>query len=332
LFTVVSADSAGIFPAKAAADVAGVRGGSAKEDVSDYILNIDPTETPLLSILKKGKATATTHEWLTDTLATRAENAKKEGAVWSTDSISGRTRLSNPCQIASRVYEVTGTMQAITQYGISKELAYQAVKKMKELKGDVNFDLWVNASASHGDTADLTGAARQTDGYKSMVMGQTTLLTGSTAAAITLAKLTGDTAERNFNEVLADLYTQGTKANIAFMLPNAKRQVSVWSGVSTRHFDISERTLNVVIDYYHSDFGIIQIMMDRDVPALGTDAGLTPLIYAGDFSNSKVAYLRPFQSEKIPMVKDSEAGYVLVEYANEYGHPESFGYMVGLSA
>jgi len=332
LFSVIAVEAYGATPGKMAADVAGVRGGSMKEDISDYILNIDPTETPLLSILKKGKATATTHEWLTDTLDTRATNVKLEGQVWSTDTLAGRTRISNPCQISSRVYEVTGTMQVVTQYGISKELAYQAVKKMKELKGDVNFDLWNNASAAMGDSATISGTARETDGYKAMVMAQTSLLTGSTAAAITVAALTGNAAERNFNQVLSDMYTQGSKANIAFMLPAAKRNVSVWTGVSTRHFDISERTLNVVIDYYHSDFGIIQFMMDRDIPVLGIDTTLSPLIYAGNFSDSKVAYLRPFQTQKIPMVKDAEAGYVLVEYCNEYGHPENFGYLVGLTA
>lgn len=331
MFDVITVDSASAFPAKAATDVSGVRGGSAKEDVSDWILNIDPTETPLLSMLKKTKATATTHEWLTDSLATFATNVKKEGVIFATDSISGRTRYSNPCQISHRTYEVTGTMQAITQYGLGKELAYQAVKKMKELKGDVNVDLWANASATHGDTADLTGAGRETEGYKEMVMAQSTKLTGN-VATITNALLTGDTAERAFNLVLQDIYTNGPKPNIAFMVPADKRQVSVWSGVSTRQFDITQKTLTVAIDYYLSDFGLMQFMMDRNFPARATDAGLEPMIMAGDWSNAKVAYLRPFQTAKIDTPKDSEAGYVLVEYANEYGHPGSYGYLVGISA
>ena len=39
-----------------------------REDLLDVIVNISPTETPMLSGFKKSKAKATLHEWLTDTL------------------------------------------------------------------------------------------------------------------------------------------------------------------------------------------------------------------------------------------------------------------------
>lgn len=41
----------------------------AREDLSDVIYNISPTETPFLNSVGKTKATAVYHEWQKDSLA-----------------------------------------------------------------------------------------------------------------------------------------------------------------------------------------------------------------------------------------------------------------------
>ena len=40
-----------------------------REDLSDVIYNISPTDTPFMSSIGKTKATAVYHEWQTDSLA-----------------------------------------------------------------------------------------------------------------------------------------------------------------------------------------------------------------------------------------------------------------------
>jgi hypothetical protein len=40
-----------------------------REDLSDIIYNISPTDTPLMSSIGKTKATAVYHEWQVDSLA-----------------------------------------------------------------------------------------------------------------------------------------------------------------------------------------------------------------------------------------------------------------------
>ena len=37
-----------------------------REDLSDMIFDVSPDETPVLSMMKKGKAKNTLHEWQTD--------------------------------------------------------------------------------------------------------------------------------------------------------------------------------------------------------------------------------------------------------------------------
>lgn len=46
-----------------------------REDLSDIIDMISPTETPFYSMLKKSKCSARFYEWQTDALAAAANNA-----------------------------------------------------------------------------------------------------------------------------------------------------------------------------------------------------------------------------------------------------------------
>ena len=51
-----------------------------REDLSDMIYRIDPTDTPFMSAAEKEKATAVNHEWQTQALAPASSaNAQLEG-------------------------------------------------------------------------------------------------------------------------------------------------------------------------------------------------------------------------------------------------------------
>jgi len=272
-------------------------------------------ETPLLTISKKKQANATYHEWLSDSLTAAATNEQVEGALYATRTMVAKTRYSNYCQISFVAYEVSKTQEAVSKAGLKSEIAYQAVKAMKEIKRDVNTDLWQNVSAAQDTGANTS--ARAIDGLSHVIPSAHT---GD--AGYALAAMTGDACEESFNAVLNDIYDGGPKSNMAFMLPAVKRKVSKWTGVATKYFNQEERRLINVLSYYESDFGTIQFIMDRQMPAYadGADA-----IVAGDFTNCAVAYLRPFTNERVAVPKSSHAGVVEVEYTLEYGHPGSYG-------
>jgi len=59
-----------------------------REDLSDVIYNIDPTETPFISGVDKIKASATFHEWQTQALdAVNSTNSVLEGDDAATDTL-----------------------------------------------------------------------------------------------------------------------------------------------------------------------------------------------------------------------------------------------------
>jgi len=49
--------------------------GGNREDLSDILFDVSPTETPFITAIGKNKATATSHDWLTDELEAPADNA-----------------------------------------------------------------------------------------------------------------------------------------------------------------------------------------------------------------------------------------------------------------
>src|SRR6266436_2669875 len=105
-----------------------------REDLSDVIYRIDPTDTPFMTAIEREKADAVNHEWQTQALAAAdTSNAQLEGDDATTNATTPTVRLGNICQISDKVARVTGTQQAVDHAGRDDELAYQEMLKGLEL-------------------------------------------------------------------------------------------------------------------------------------------------------------------------------------------------------
>src|SRR5437764_1603352 len=95
-----------------------------REDLSDVIYRIDPTDTPFMTGCEREKASAVNHEWQTQALASvDTANAQLEGDDPSTTATTATARLGNICQISWKVARVTGTQRAVDHAGRDDELA-----------------------------------------------------------------------------------------------------------------------------------------------------------------------------------------------------------------
>jgi hypothetical protein len=66
-----------------------------REDLSDVIYRIDPTDTPFMSSSEREKATAVNHEWQTQALAAAdTTNAQLEGDDANTNTVTATVRLA----------------------------------------------------------------------------------------------------------------------------------------------------------------------------------------------------------------------------------------------
>jgi hypothetical protein len=186
-----------------------------REDLSDIIYNISPTDTPFMTTAKKEQAENILFEWQTDALATAANNKQIDGDDATGTALVATVRLPGRTQISRKVIIISGTEEAVTKAGRKSELAYQIAKAGKEIKRDMEFALTQNTTA---DTGSAT-VARQTDGLEGWVMTNDDLgATGVSPVAPTSAAPNGtaptDGTARAFTEsllksVLKNVFTEG---------------------------------------------------------------------------------------------------------------------------
>ncbi len=130
-------------------DTVGIR-----EDLSDMIYDISPSETHFYSSIAKTKATNTNHEHQTDALRSSAANAHIEGDDTVAEARSATTRLGNYTQIFKNSVVIPDTDQGLSKAGRAKEMAYNTMKIAKEQKLDIEAALFSN-NAKVGGSATV---------------------------------------------------------------------------------------------------------------------------------------------------------------------------------
>ena len=266
-----------------------------REDVSDIITNITPTETPLYSMFGKTKAKSTYHEWLEDELNAPGANAQVEGADYPTDSSTTRTRKGNYTQIFAKTAKVTATQEVVAKYGIKSELAYQMANRMKEIAKDVEYAIINNTSKVAGDAS----TARQMGGIQAFV---TTNVddNGGTARDLT---------EDLLNDGIQSAWQAGGDPNVVVVCGKHKRTISGFTAGATKYLEAEDKRLVAAVDVYESDFGVVRIIPHRYM--------LTDTLFILDTNYWKTAYLRPFKVKDIPPTGDYVAKAIIGELTLE---------------
>lgn len=259
----------------------------------------------------KVKATATYHEWQTDTLAAAStSNAVIEGDDATTDAAAPTVRLGNYCQISDKVARVTGTQRAVNSAGRADELTYQMVKRAKELKRDMEAILLANqARAAASDTA-----ARTTAGVPAWLTTNTSAgLTGADPSPIG-ADARDDGTQRAFTEpllkgVLASCWENGGEPDVIMLGSFNKQVASGFTGGATRMDKSEDKKLYASIDVYVSDFGELKIVPNRFMRSRDC------LILQRDMW--AIAYLRNMKTVELAKTGDSDRRQIICEYALE---------------
>ncbi len=244
-----------------------------REDLSDVIYRIDPTETPFLTGIEREKASAVNHEWQIQALATASSvNSVLEGDDAVTDTATPTVRRGNICQIQDKVARVSGTQEAVEHAGRDSELAYQEMLKGLELRRDQE----TTALANQPKSAGSPSAARALAGVISWLKTNTNSFNGtaggsSTAGSVAAADGTNsrvDSTTRALTEplvktVLQSIWTNGGKPDTIMVGGFNKQTVSGFTGRATPFEDTKTKTIQAAIDVYKSDFGTLSIVPNR---------------------------------------------------------------------
>lgn len=284
-----------------------------REDLSDVIYNIAPTETPFMMMAGRGRARQIKTEWQTDDLATASTtNAKIEGEDASFARPSATSRVGNYTQIADKTVQVTGTQDAINKAGRRSERAYQIAKRGKELKRDLEAQMTANQASVAGDrtTARVSGSLRAWLATNDDLGGGAAASGGyNSGTGVVDAATNGDQRpflESDLKTVIANCWDAGGDPTIIMVGKHNKQVASGFTGHSTRYDRGEDKRLVAAIDVYVSDFGEHRLVPNRFQPERNAYV-LTPRLW-------QVGYLRGFRQHPIAKTGDSEKRQLLVEY------------------
>ena len=308
-----------------------------REDLTDMIYRISPTETPFVTMVAgRESAEAIEHEWQVDALAAAAVNAVLEGdQIATTPALVATGRNANGQQIMRKTLSVSGTQESVRHAGRASELAYQIAKAGEELKRDMEvgfsqktqhivrtatvigqasgYENWVGFHNT-GQGVGLETVSRGASGLNAtpvpfgfFATDGSTAGTGKTPSTTAVAV---DGTQRPLTEALLKgviqmVWTNGGKADVILAGPKNKQNISAFSGNATRFINADDKELIAGIDWYTSDFGrhkIVPSRFNRD----RTVGVLTSELWA-------VAYLRPYMTVKLAKVADAENRMLLTE-------------------
>jgi len=303
-------------------DTSSTRGGL-REDLSDMIYNISPTDTPLMSTLAKSKATAVYHEWQTDSLANaNTSNALVEGDDAVATTSSPTFRIGNYTQIVGKTIQVSGTLESVDKAGRKSEKAYQLAKASSELKRDIEAILFAN----QGKSAGSSSSARTMGTMLSWLKSNTSFDTVSgadPATAGTSTRTDGTTrtfTETILKEIIREAYINGGNPKVLYVSPIGKQKVSTFAGIAEQRYQAPSDAPTTIVgsaDVYLSDFGSISVVPDRFMRT--RDAIVVDPEYAA------LAYLRPFQTIELAKTGDSEKTQLIAELTLEMRNEAAHG-------
>lgn len=240
--------------------VAGLR-----EDLSDVIYNLSPTDTPFTSNVGRGTCDAVYHEWQTMKLAAaNVNNAQFQGDdIASFTAASVTTRLGNRTQILRKECIVSGTLDAVNKAGRKTELAFQMMNRMKEFKIDLESILLNNQAKLVGNATTAPLMA----GVPAWIYTNTNAAAANPAGDGTNARTDG--TQRAFTEamlqdVLSKIWTNcGEEPDVLMVGAANKKVASSFTGNATKMVDVATRKLTATVDVYVGDFSSVSIIANR---------------------------------------------------------------------
>jgi hypothetical protein len=286
-----------------------------REDLADTIYNIASIEVPLQSMAQKAKASATFHEWQSETLNAAAANAQLQGDDFTYAASITTTRLGNRTQIMRKEAVISGTQEAVNKAGRQSEMVRQLMNKSKELKRDIEFILCSNQAPVTGNTTTAPQLRPLLSWYSTNVQAGT----GSPANGSTTTART-DGTQVTFTESMLQTAMQGAWINggsptYALAGPKQKRGMSAFTGGSTKFYSIEDKTLTATIDVYVGDFGQLKIVPSRFTRGAATAADRE--VHVLDPSLIGIATLRPIKTVDVAATGDAQKAVILTELTLE---------------
>lgn len=322
--------------------------GAFREDLSDVIYNVSPSETPVVSAIATVKASSINHDWPKDVLTPPDGTTQlaAEGAAMPTGVASDAiSRLGNICAIHAIGVDVSGTVEAVDKAGRDSQMAYVTAKRLRELKtsvdkaimgpdgasGAANKQGIIKSLSNSVYSSKRTSASLSTwiDSGGGTGAGQPRGTGGADNASHDGSALPTDGTGRAFTQAMLDAsiavtwMRSGRVPKLIVLGAKQKGVLSLFDGLgnaasaSTMRTDRSEGIAYATIDVYMSNFGRLSVVPSRHVRKLTALTGVDTEIYLLEPEYLGLALLRPWQQFDLGVLGDSRQRELLVEWCLE---------------
>ncbi len=310
--------------------------GVNKEDLLDQIVNVDPWDTPWVSQAPKVACQHVYHQWLQDTLGSVTTDSAVEGADYAYDSSTTPNREFNVTMILRQDIGVSETQRAVDSAGFKDAYAYEIQKATKRLAIKLEKAVFAALTTSTGASA----AQRVMKSFQSFITTNTAAATGGNGSTVD-----GVLSATDFNDMLELIYRAGGNPEQVYVSPKVKRQISAFTvpGAAAgtphaRNIAAVDKKLVSAIDFYDSDFGLIQVVLDRWVPEStnATTASASATATGGQMfflqrNMNRLAWLRPMTHQLVGKRGDSVAGIVVGEVTLEVLNEKANGRLINVN-
>jgi len=245
-----------------------------REDLADLIYQIDPVETPMVSLCTRNNADQVTTEWLVQELYPAANVPQPEGFTAAMSPAKVPLRLGNICQILARTVAVSDTLRVVDQVG-EEEFNRQMILRGSELKRDLELTITSEQVKAIADPRQLAGFQTWC-ANGSVGAGTGALPTGNGTNAHTAGTLR-DLTLNMVEDAIQMSWNAGGKPRTAIMSASIKRWFSTMTQGGTGNPLVGQNmytytrpepaTIIGAVGVFLSDFGPVDLVPDRYMPA-----------------------------------------------------------------
>jgi hypothetical protein len=297
-----------------------------REDLSNSIYNIDPFDTPILSLSRRRNVKNRTFDWQTEHLPTvDPNNAQIEGFELVRGPSQPTVRLTNVAQISKRDATVSGSQEASDAAGKGSEMGHQMAMASKVLKSDIESILSSRQARDDGSAtlprkteaiAHWLGRALDRAGAPAgavigVTAGLPTLATDAFAAVAGASQVA--MTELLVGDAMQKAYTNGARPDTMIVPPAIKRTVSTFEGRASSQVLVGKTEVVATVDVIATDFGRVKVMPSLWMP--------TDISYILDADYLAVGYFRNFRQLQIAKIGDAETRLILAEWGVEMRNP-----------
>ena len=309
-----------------------------REDISDILKSISPTDTPVFSMCQQRSATNTFVEFPEIALASAVSNNQVAEGEASPGNDAGTlpVRKGTFTEIADKVVEVSTTDEAVNGVANAQTLAQQIAMKTKELKRDMEASITANkagnAGAGNGATARVTpglpawlttNTNRGTGGANPTLSGGVPNAGATDASTSNLRAFTATanpSGETYLSAVIASCWNEGAEPRAIVCGSFNKQNISGFAGNASKQYDYSNssagsRAIVAGFSIYESDFGTLTVEPNRFSRARD--------VFVLDPDHLHICTLQPLTQKELARTGHSERRLISTEfgfYAFEKAH------------